>query len=56
MPLFGRRFTWNPVTSGVSPCTESVAFEPDYEILVLDPIDLSVHNFPVSYWIKARKR
>ncbi len=30
--------------------------EPDYEILALDPIDLSVPKFPASYWVKARKR
>jgi SAM-dependent methyltransferase len=30
--------------------------EPDYEIVALDPIDLSVPNFPASYWVEARKR
>ncbi len=28
----------------------------DYDILALDPIDLSVPQFPASYWVKARKR
>lgn len=28
----------------------------NYEILTLDPIDLSVPKFPASYWTKARKR
>lgn len=27
-----------------------------YEILLLDPIETSVPNFPASYWVKARKR
>jgi SAM-dependent methyltransferase len=27
-----------------------------YEILILDPIETSVPNFPASYWVKARKR
>jgi SAM-dependent methyltransferase len=27
-----------------------------YDVLVLDPIETSVPNFPASYWAKARKR
>jgi SAM-dependent methyltransferase len=27
-----------------------------YEILMLDPIETSVPNFPASYWVKARRR
>jgi SAM-dependent methyltransferase len=30
--------------------------EPDYEIRALDAIDLSVPNFPASYWVEARKK
>jgi SAM-dependent methyltransferase len=42
---------WRFTTHGLRLLLES-----HYEILALDPIDLSVPGFPASYWVKARKR